>query len=126
MNVVLRVLAAIAGRVLPNPPIPPHFPVSSAVGLSADVSAPSTPRCVAADSPAVPTPHPGTAGQPACHHVMCAQVYGGARCLDPVGVCIDFRDGHQTVLQNLYKAAHATSLSGSCFTKVSCAKTGTS
>ncbi len=71
----------------------PHFPVSSAVGLSA---APSTPRCVAADSPAVPTPHPGTAGQPACHHVMCAQVYGGARCLDPVGVCIDFRDGHQT------------------------------
>lgn len=96
MNVVLRVLAAVGGRLLPNPPIPPHFPVSSAVGLSADVSAPSTPRCVAADSPAVPTPPPGTAGQPACHHVMCAQVYGGARCLDPVGVCIDFRDGHQT------------------------------
>ena len=71
MNVVLRVLAAVGGRLLPNPPIPPHFPVSSAVGLSA-------------------------AGQPACHHVMCAQVYGGARCLDPVGVCIDFRDGHQT------------------------------
>jgi hypothetical protein len=92
VNVVLRVLAAVGGRLLPNPPIPPHFPVSSAVGLSADVSAPSTPRCVAADSPAVPTPHPGTAGQPHCRHVMCADA---GHCLDPDGVTVDFRTGHQ-------------------------------
>lgn len=89
-------LAGLAGRFLPNPPIPAQNFESSAVGLSADVSAPSTPSCVAADSPAAPNPHPGAAGHPTCRHVMCAQVYGGHRCLDPAGVSIDFRDGHQT------------------------------
>ena len=27
-------------------------------------------------------------------HVMCRLIYGGHRCLDPLGVAIDFADGH--------------------------------
>lgn len=47
-----------------------------------------------------PPPDPGlSAATPqtrTCRHVMCRLIYGGHRCLDPLGVAIDFADGHQT------------------------------
>ena len=45
-----------------------------------------------------PPPDPGlSAATPqtrTCRHVMCRLIYGGHRCLDPLGVAIDFADGH--------------------------------
>lgn len=43
-------------------------------------------------------PRPGSVGghpqTRTCRHVMCRLIYGGHRCLDPLGLAIDFADGH--------------------------------